>query len=279
MKKIIYILLLFSLYSHGQIVDRFTRFGAVDAWLAAGPIGYFTPSSLDAAVTTETDPLNTWVDDGSVGSDLTATTTTRPTLNVNASGVRQARFDGDDFFVAGNSTDFQFTPQSSNWTIVIKLGESVTPGAFDYMVSKAGVTGSTRTYSVHFDNGGIKCYAGGTHTAVMGTATGAENDLIIVTFAASSTGLNVYQNGTQVGTNLAIGTGNDTSAPFTIGGRTGTGAFNGDIEKVAIYDKILSAGEMDAIEAQEGFFVWWIALLIFANRNYTNRLFQYKNAA
>lgn len=208
-----------------------------DSINAANPVGYYKESGISA--TSENDPINTWVDSVN-GNDLV--TTSAPTLHIGSSGKKQVRFDGiSQFLWASSNTIYDFTPQTDEFSIVVKLGDTVIDNASAF-IGKGNDASGGRQYELVGRADRVKTTVGGIATTDFTSEIPQGNDLIIMT--VSTTTVTVDWNGTTY-ISGSIGTGTNSNK-FTLAARgiaTPSSFVNCDVEFVAIYDKVLSTLE------------------------------------
>lgn len=254
MKKIIILIsfviaILGSIEVRGQVLINSYAFASeTNSMITPDLVSLWDSSSIDPTATTEGDDINTWSD--AYGSnDATQTLTSRPKLHIASDGDRQVRFDGgDDWLNVGTPSNLNFVGNTDAFSCVIKTGEVHGAGANGYWISKASATGSTRNYGFYDSGSGaeISFVIGGTNTNI-GTAPSAD-DLIIFTITSGGA-YTIRINGTEsTGTNAGS---NSSDVDINIGGRSNGGyTLEGDIQMIGMYNDVLTAGEISAIETQ-----------------------------
>ena len=251
MKKLVYLLLFIPSFVQGQIViDSYTSFpvqGGGTSLNVPGLISLWDTTSIDATATAEGDDVDLWTDtEGS--NNATQTGTTSPELHIGTTGgSRQVTFDGTDWLNLGKPSNLNFIPQTDEFSIVARLGDNIpTQG---YIISKADATSSLRQWGIyHNSTSNMGTFIGGQDT-VSSTFFPQGNDLYILTVSTANQTLRA--NGNVIIDNVAL-TGTATSdVDINIGGRSNGGyLLNGDLEFIAVYNKVLSASEITAIETE-----------------------------
>ncbi len=269
MKKIfLIIVLLYTYIINAQVlINSFDTYPVIEqtsSLYVSGLVSLYDSSSIDVTATIEGDPVGTWTD---LISDNNATQsgTSKPVLHLDG-GIRQVRFNGATSWLdIGTPANLDFAPGTDEFSVVIKLGGGSATGG--YILSKAPATPSLRQYGfVVQDENDLSVVIGGTTYGSI-AFTYASNSLLIYTI--STTAVNLRGDGVALLTGAAIGTAT-TTANVNIGTRTnedGGNNFNGDLEFIAIYNKVLSAEEISAIEAEFNVNFVWVVLLGFKRRN------------
>lgn len=210
-----------------------------DAILAAAPIHYWTPESIQGGVS-DGDAITGWND--TVGS-LDGTVSGSVTLNLDGT-EREVEFDGGYIdFADVASVDFDTGVDS--FSIVVKTG-TVT-NTIGYLVTKHN--GTTMQYGIlNGSSNDLQGNVGGTGGAGL-TFTHLGNDLFILN--VNATDWDLWANGTNVDPNVSTGGGQAAGQSLNFGARTdGSFLFDGSLERVAIFDKELTPAEINAIELQ-----------------------------
>lgn len=210
-----------------------------DATLSTGLLSFW---QLGEASGSRADGIgsNTLTDNGSVGQ---------------TTGVQgdAADFDGTNYL---NRTGASSTSLEGMTDLSISLWTKPDLLASDALVSKYDNGNAKRQYEINLP-------ATGDITVFIGTSTGstAHNVTksaslttgttyhIIMTFDGSSSTVEIFVDGSSIGTGTVTATAiNSAGAPFAIGARgelaVGGQNYDGSINNVGIWDKVLSAGEI-----------------------------------
>lgn len=206
-----------------------------------GLISHYESSSIDISAINEGDPINVWEDLKS-GNDGVQTGANRPVLHIDSiTGKRQVRFDGvDDWLLVGKPANLDFQGQTDRWTIVAKMGENA--ASKGYIVSKNS-SGTNGQFSFFLEtSNSVDAHVGGNVSFFRDYPTVMSGDFV---GAVIDTNIKYYnKNGATVGSSTNLGA-NMNTADVNIGGRSNGGwLFNGDMEFLAIYNRMLSDAEI-----------------------------------
>ena len=215
-----------------------------DAILDASPVGYFTPESIvdsGGAVSEWTDVVNGYNFVTNLGSPS----------KVLDGGVDAVLFDGvDDMMQTSDTSHFDFNPTVDEFSIVMKIsGAASSNTTMLHRGSASSANTSTYQYSAAFRTDRQIVSVGGVGSTNFSSprATGTD-DLIIIT--VSTTTVTVRINGTDVYTFTPSSNNYDTLT--SIGGRNSSNLAYASVtyQRLAFFDKVLTAGEITAIEAE-----------------------------
>ncbi|MEO0573040.1 MAG: fibronectin type III domain-containing protein, partial [Bacteroidota bacterium] len=210
-----------------------------DPFVAASPVAYYSPASIDPSVTTEGNSVTVWNDEINAYNGTSAGGAA-PTLNISPGGQRQVRFNGtDSWFNVGQIAAMNFQGGTDEFTIVVQLGEN--PGTQGSWFTKAGASSGSRQYTLYNPSTGddVQYLVGGTGVSVDNNLSGG--DLIILEVTTTDATLSI--NGVDVITGGAIGTATE-SQDINIGARTnGSFVLDGDATRIVIFDRPLTAQE------------------------------------
>lgn len=214
-----------------------------DPILISGLVSYWNPDTIDGAAINEGDDINIWADAIS-GNNATQSGSLRPKLHIAKNGQRQVRFDGsNDWLQVGQPSNLLFPNASDNMTIVSIIGE-LAPSR-GYFISNRTPSGSPRRWSLFIETptqigshrlnfGNIDNYSAGV----------SANDVYILPCATSNR--ECFVNG--VSAFIENNGVSSVSTDINIGGRSnGSWLYNGDISRIAVYNRVLSATEIQAI--------------------------------
>jgi hypothetical protein len=217
-----------------------------DAIGNASPLSYYTPESIVSTADTEGANVTAWTDE--MGNHDLTSTAGQPTLHLDSvDSARQVRFDGvDDGMNASANTVFNFTPGTDSFSFVIVLGENVADDGGTHSFGKNS-DGAGEQYTIGF-RGGVRyeINIGGTNENYFTAPNG--RDVIILN--VNGTQQELFINGVSAGTEL-VGTQTSTQT-FAIGYQDGTtdSFANIDFERIAIFNRVLTAQEITDINAE-----------------------------
>ncbi|RDY57726.1 LamG-like jellyroll fold domain-containing protein [Flagellimonas nanhaiensis] len=160
------------------------------------------------------------------------------------------------------STNIDFTPGTDEFSIVVKMG-GTHPTSFSSIIAKG--TSSSVQYMLGIQDGNnLNTALGGGNIVQSSNTFYSGTDLYIWT--VSTTTQILRDDGTERLNAAFSGTATNASN-VTIGGRSdSTSQMTGSIAWIRIYNRVLSASEISAIEA-EFMYLWWIILVVpFNNR-------------
>jgi hypothetical protein len=262
MRNLIYIFLLLPLlvwsqtipdkkYHAGAEISK-TYHGGVEVWSAASSsaidlpslVVKLTPNGVDATATVNGNDVDVWNDESGNGLHATNTGTNSPELLIEG-GERHVRFDGTDFLTFGQPAALNFVGGTDEFTIIVKLGATVTNGN-QVLVAKAQINMTTTgQYAIHLQSNLRRYHVGG-NISYGGTDWAADD---IITMVARTTGKDAYVNNVSDGvSDDPVGTATVTN-DVLIGARyDGTSyPLNGTLAYVLIYNAELTPTELTAI--------------------------------
>lgn len=200
--------------------------------------------SIDSSATSEGDAVATWTD---TKGDNDASGGTSPELHLGTKGgARQVTFNGtSDWLNVGQPANLDFVPQTDEFSIVARLGDN--PPTTGYIISKAPADTGTRQW------GFIKSDSGGNYIAYVGgqaynssAISSVANQLLVIT--VSTTTIKMYADGVEIMNTALLGTATNSNN-VNIGSRTDGGfLLDGDLDFIAVYNKELSASDLNTID-------------------------------
>jgi uncharacterized protein YjdB len=209
------------------------------------PLVFYTPESIDPAVTVDGNAISVWQDTS--GNGLNATVVGGVTLNV--SGTRQVEFDGTGWLDVADDASLELIGGTNEFTMIFREGDvrSLTSG---YVISKAKTGSFTVQYGVAYGSGTFSgVYIGHTLSGLTNTPIN-NNRLCIV--RVSTTSVDMWVDGIQTITGGAVGVLDAPLQSLNIGGRT-DGSYLMDagsqLDLVAIIPSAISTPEREAIES------------------------------
>ncbi|WP_299519814.1 hypothetical protein [Winogradskyella sp.] len=214
--------------------------------LDASPVAYWTSDSIDSSAINDGDNVSIWED--TIGGNNFMNTNGQPTLHIGTNGNRMVEFDGvDDLMQLANGSLLSYTGQTDEWSIVMKIGDIIDNNGIGILTKSSTGSAFTFQYEMSVQDDRTAWRAGGQGGTDFNFG-GLGNDLLIMT--VSTTTISPYVNGNVLS---AYSVGNHVNTiPLTLGGRAGSSQDykNCQIEFVAIFDKVLSTSEMNAINTE-----------------------------
>jgi hypothetical protein len=216
---------------------------------------YFTFGCTSADAMVELDYLNLYKVEKATGlKDLTGNSTINLT-NVSFNGNGEVVFDGTNDYinVPYNSTQ-NLTNQGTVSVWIYPF--STTQGSYAGLVAQCtGGSVNTQAYQLSWRQisgalYGAICNGSGTYNEIYGTLPTVANTWYNIVFTWNGSQLNMYNNGTLIGTTTQTINNQVLTTDLTIGGYTYKGAggsgeyFNGKIANVEIYDRGLTTSEV-----------------------------------
>lgn len=174
-----------------------------------------------------TDPITTWGDRSDLGNDATGSGTARPTLQVDTSGRKVVRFDGND--------KLSVTFSSAAIQSVVVVAKVSNPTAHYQQLLSGNSDAGNFDFSAGNDTAGCTLYSGNALAVPFSTS-----DMAITTGVFNGSSSAILRNGVVKGTGNA---GSNISTAFVLGGRWGTtiNYFGGDVAALAIVATISDA--------------------------------------
>lgn len=247
-------------------MGRYLKFKLLkDSAVTSGPsLQLWLDASDTNTITATGDLVDTWADRSSNGNDGTASTTARPTTNVDEFNSNNSlRFDGGDV-VNANSIASLMSGDDASSTIFINAALSNLTG--DQTLCSFGNATNGHYYKLYVTSSGLvtiaKSNSGGGGVVFNGNVTITPSIPFNIAVAIDGTSVTLNVNGDVVtGT---LNTSDTTFTKFSIGAEDSNvvGEYvTGNINEILVYDGALSTAELSALitagETKWGTYVLW----------------------
>jgi hypothetical protein len=172
-------------------------------------------------------------------------------------GADFERGDGADIFriTNGSQTGLNFSASDAfTLNMWVNLESLPTSGQIYVLVDKESVAGTEGYKFFYQNNGGTLRFAvdindGGAHTyAINHTLSTSTLYMVTLTWSGASTTMEIYVNGSSIGTVSTVATISDATADFRVGWDDSAGrVFDGIIDELGVWSRALGSSEVTAL--------------------------------
>lgn len=203
-----------------------------------------TPESIDPLAVNEGDPIGVWIDLKN-GYNATSAGVSRPTLHLQG-GKKQVRFTSTNgsFLTFGDISALNLIPQTDEYTIIIKIGETITTGVVQDLLSKRQLAATT--YQIRIGNS-----ASAASVSFGNGVTGGGPHWIsqqVISTVVRTDGYDLYRDNFKNVNNNAVGSSTTTNNMIIGSAYQGASSnLNGDLTHLLIYSEALTEQQLTDI--------------------------------